>query len=63
MTTERDPDGAKKAADFWLAGLSSLVEDQARELDELRAEVSRLRAELGRLRAERDPTTLVPVGR
>lgn len=56
MTTECDPQGAQKAADFWLKGLTSLVEAQARELDELRAEVARLRA-------QRDPTTLVPVGR
>ena len=53
---DHDPYTAQRALDFWLTGLKSLVEDQTRELDELRAEVEKLRA-------ERDPTTLVPIGR
>ena len=60
MTTERDPNGAEKAATFWLAGLRSVVEEQARELDALRAENARLREQLT---AQRDPTVLVPIGR
>lgn len=63
MTTGRDPTGAIKAATFWMAGLAPLVESHAKELDALRAEVEELRAEIKRLRGDRDPTTIVPVGR
>lgn len=63
MTTERDPHGARKAAAFWMGGFTSLVESHAKELDALRAENDALRAEVARLRGDRDPTTIVPVGR